>query len=133
MAVANAGDCFLLTGVGRVPTPHLWVVLWGPSGAADSYLAAFLTTLRPYSDRTCVLDAGDHPFVRHPTGVAYRDVLRWSDERLSQLIEAGIAKPRPPMDSHVLDRVRSGFFASAHTPHALLEMAVREFGAVPPG
>jgi hypothetical protein len=128
---ARAGDTFLLTG-GHVPTPHLWVVLWGPAGPADAYLAAHFTTLRAYSDRTCILEPGDHPFVRHPTSVAYRDVLRWTDSRLTQLIADGIAKPRQPLSPAVLERIRSGFFASAHTPHALVQMAIDEFGATPP-
>jgi hypothetical protein len=128
---ANPGDTFLLTG-GHIPAPHLWAILWGPTGPAGAYMAVHLTTLRSYSDRSCILDTGDHPFVRHPTSVAYRDVLRWTDARLAQLIADGIAKPRHPLDPAVLERIRAGFFASAHTPHALVHMAVNEFGAIRP-
>lgn len=115
-----------------MPTPHLWAILWGPAGTAGAYLAVHFTTLRPYSDRTCILDVGDHPFVRHPTSVAYRDVLRWTDERLAQFIAEGIAKPRQPLDAPVLQRIRDGFFHSAHTPHALKQIAIDDFGAAPP-
>jgi hypothetical protein len=128
---AQAGDTFLLTG-GHVPTPHLWAILWGPAGPAGAYLAVHFTTLRPYSDRSCILDQGDHPFVRHPTSVAYRDVLRWTDERLTQLIADGIARPRQPLAPAVLERIRGSFFASPRTPHAFVQMAVSEFGAIPP-
>ena len=128
----TSGDTFLLTG-GRVPTPHLWVILWGPAGDAGAYLAVMLTSLRSYSDRTCILDVGDHPFIRHPTSVSYRDVVRLTGERLSELAAAGTARPRQPVSGAVLERMRAGFFASAHTQHAYREMAEAHFGAVGPG
>jgi hypothetical protein len=91
-----------------------------------------LTSLRAFSERTCILDAGDHPFIRHPTAVAYRDVMRLTGERLTQLTADGIARPRQPVDAAVLDRIRTGFFASPHLPNTFVEMAVADFGAVRP-
>lgn len=125
------GETFLLS-IGRVPTPHLWVILWGPAGPAKAYLAVFLTTLRPHSDRSCILSAGDHPFLHHDTAVAYRDIQRFTEERLADLIADGTAKPRQPADDAILERLRAGFFTSAHTPNAMTEMARREFGAASP-
>lgn len=115
-----------------MPTPHLWAILWGPAGPADAYLAVFLTTLRPHSDKACVLQAGDHPFIRHDTAVAYRDVQRFTDEKLRHLITNGTAKPRQPLGPAILERLRAGFFASAHTPNAMVAIAEAEFGAIRP-
>jgi len=126
------GDTFLLLG-GPVPTPHLWVILWGPAGPAEAYLAVMLTTLRAHSDRTCVLQPGDHPFIQHDTVVSYRDVLRLTGEKLAERSAEGKAKPRDPVDAGVLERIRAGFFASSRTQHAWIEMAVTQFGARPPG
>lgn len=126
----GAGDTFLLTR-GTGSTPHLWVVLWGPAGAARAFLSIYLTTLRPHSDRSCVLRAGEHPFIQHDTAVAYGEVQRWPEERLDELIAAGIAKPRQPVSAAVLARLRAGFFASARTPHAMVAIARDEFGAEP--
>lgn len=128
----RSGDTFLLTG-GPVPTPHLWVILWGPAGPADAYLAVMLTSLRPYSDRSCILNPGDHPFVRHATSVSYRNVLRWTGERLAQLVADGIARSRQPVSEDVLERMRTAFFQSAHTPNAMVQMALDDFGATPSG
>lgn len=128
---AQAGDTFLLTrGTGEVP--HLWVILWGPAGAVQSFLAVYLTTLRAHSDRSCILVHGEHPFIQHDTAVAYGAVQRWTDERLGELGAAGIAKPRPPVSATVLERLRAGFFASPRTPHAIRRMAVEVFGASDP-
>jgi hypothetical protein len=88
---ATAGDTFLLTrGTGEVP--HLWVILWGPVGAAQAFLAVYLTTLRSHSDRSCILTGGEHPFVQHDTAVAYGAVQRWTDEKLGELVARGIAR-----------------------------------------
>jgi hypothetical protein len=128
---ARAGDTFLLTsGTGQVA--HLWVILWGPAGGAQAYLAAYLTTLRAHSDRSCILQGGEHPFLRHETAVAYGAVQRWTDERLAELVAGGIARPRAPVSAGVLERLRAGFFASARTPHAIRAIAVEVFGAVDP-
>jgi hypothetical protein len=64
------GDTFLLTRRTGT-TPHLWVILWGPAGAARAFLAVYLTTLRAHSDRSCVIVRGEHPFIQHDTAVAY--------------------------------------------------------------
>ena len=128
---ARAGDTFLLTrGTGEVP--HLWVILWGPAGGAQAFLSAYLTTLRAHSDRSCILNRGEHPFLQHETAVAYGAVQRWTAERLDELVAASIARPRPPVSAAVLQRLRAGFFASPRTPHALRQMAVEAFGAADP-
>lgn len=128
----GAGDTFLLTR-GTGTTPHLWVLLWGPAGTARAFLAVFLTTLRAHSDRSCILTAGEHPFVHHDTSAAYGEVQRWTEERLLELVRNGTAKPRQPVSAAVLERMRAGFFASPRTPHAMLTIARTEFGAAPPG
>ena len=123
-----AGDTFYLTHA-TGSTPHLWVLLWGPRGAADSFIAVFLTTRRPYSDPACVLNAGDHPFIRHETAVRYNEPVRWTSAALDGMIVRGQAHRREAMSADVLDRLRNGFLASKRTPHAFIEMARNEYGA----
>jgi hypothetical protein len=105
----------------------------GPAGAARAFLAVYLTTLRAHSDRTCILAQGEHPFVHHDTSVAYGEVQRWTEERLLERVRDGVARLRQPVDPSVLERMRSGFFASPRTSHAMVEMATSDFGAEPPG
>lgn len=99
---------------------------------ADAYLAVMLTSLRAFSERTCILDVGDHPFIRHATAVAYREVMRVTGERLAQLTADGITRPRQPLEAPVLDRIRTGFFTSPHLTNTFVEMAVADFAAVRP-
>jgi hypothetical protein len=124
----KAGDTFYLTHA-TGSTPHLWVLLWGPQGAADAFIGVFLTTRRPYSDSACVLYAGDHPFIRHETAVRYNSPVRWTEAALNEIIALGQGHLREAVTSDVLERLRRGFFVSARTPHAFVEMARRDYGA----
>lgn len=122
------GDTFILrraTG----STPHLWVVLWGPAGAADAYLVVSLSTLRRHSDRTVILRAGDHPFIQHDTCAVYADARRTTADKLRHALAHGEAVAREPASAELLETLRAGFLRSPYTPDAILEMAVEEFGA----
>ncbi len=63
----NAGDTF------KIPQPetsldtHLWVVISDPAADAENILIVNFTTSRADSDKACILQPGEHPFVRHET------------------------------------------------------------------
>ena len=129
MSVAP-GDTFILTRATGT-TPHLWVVLWGPDGPADAFVIVSLSTLRPHSDLTCILSAGEHPFIQHDTCVVYSDARRLTREKLRRAIQTRGALPRPPMDLAIVERIRRGLLISPRTPHAMVRMAIDVFGADP--
>lgn len=124
-----AGDTFILTRATGT-TPHLWVVLWGPAGPADAYLIASLTTYRRHSDGTCLIQAGEHPFVHRETCVVYGDIKRPTREKLEEALRDGGAVRKAPVSAALLERIRAGVFASGYTPNAYSVMAVEVFGAV---
>jgi len=125
------GDTFILKR-GTGSTPHLWVVLWGPAGLADAYLIVHLTTVRPHTDRTVVMKAGEHPFIQHDTCAVYSDARRTTTEKLSAARQDGLLVPKAAATQELLDKLRGGLFLSPRTPHALVRMAIDEFGAVAP-
>jgi molybdopterin-guanine dinucleotide biosynthesis protein A len=125
----EAGDTFILTHQQTRGTPHLWVLLWGPTGTADAFLAVYLTTLRQHSDRTCILVPGDHPFIRRETAVAYNETIRITAERLTRAFQNGNASTRQPVSAAVLEAIRKGFFVSEGTPHDFKDMARQQFDA----
>ena len=71
MAV-SCGETFFLSGT-HDTEPHLWIVLTDPEGNPGEVVVVNLTSQRPGSDATVVLQRGDHPFVRHDTVVYYGD------------------------------------------------------------
>lgn len=95
----------------------------------SAFLAAYFTTLRSHSDRTCVITPGEHPFVQHDTCVAYSETRRITAERLRVLVRSRQAIAKEPVSPELLRRIREGLFASQHTPHAIVTMAREEFGA----
>jgi hypothetical protein len=123
-----AGDTFILTRL-TGDIPHLWVLLWGPAGPADAFLAVHLSTWREGRDRSCLIQAGEHPFVQHETYVVYNNTKRFTAAVLQGAITARQAMPRAPVSPPLLDRLRVGFFASPFTPHAMTAFAREEFGA----
>jgi hypothetical protein len=126
--MAAAGDTFILRGKGQ-RSPHLWVLLWGPSGPADTFLAVSFTTLEPYKDQTCIVEAGEHPFVQHPTCVMYSAAIRITQEKLNAAFASRSAIRQNPVSPELLERVRAGLFVSGYTVNCIVDMARDEFGA----
>ena len=65
----NSGDTFLLDD--RAIDDHLWVVISDPNKDEDRILIVSLTTAACYKERACIIQASEHPWVRHETCVAY--------------------------------------------------------------
>ena len=68
------GQTFLVLAEGG----HLWVVVTPPFGPEGDFIMVNMTTLRSSTrDRSCLLDVGDHPFIRHATAIFYGDAREW--------------------------------------------------------
>jgi hypothetical protein len=64
------------------------------------------------SDRTTVLQAGDHPFVRWETVAYYQDARVVMVHQLEDLLAAGVATPREPCSRALIARVQQGCLTS---------------------
>jgi len=62
----NAGDVFRLSGIADI---HTWVVLSDPALNPQKVLIVNFTSWDRLEDQACVLDLGDHPFIRDRTCV----------------------------------------------------------------
>jgi hypothetical protein len=124
----SAGDTFILTR-GTGSKPHLWVLLWGPAGAARAFLAVHLTTLRPHCDKTCVIRQGEHPFVQHDTCAVFGSAKPITEGNLVEAIRARQAFQREPVSEALLMRLREGLRKSPWTSNAVHEMLRDRFGA----
>lgn len=127
----RAGDTFILTRA-TGPTPHLWVVLWGPAGTSDAYLMVHLATMKPHLDQRVVVRPDEHPFIVRDTGVAYGDVRRTTGAKLEEAFRTREAIRKQPVSPPLLERIRDGLLTSPRTPHAIRRMAIEEFGARDP-
>jgi hypothetical protein len=95
---------------------HLFVILTDPQEDSDVLLVS-LSSLRPAlpHDPTCILVAGDHPFVRHDSFVFYRLARIVPVAALRRRVRDGTFIPREPMREEVFSRICQGLLASPHT------------------
>lgn len=90
---------------------HLWVVCSAPDqngGAVVFNLTTHDSGSRDGSDETCVLDAGDHKFIRRKTVVAYGRGMILSQENYSKLCSLGYCGKWPDVTPAVLRRIQLG-------------------------
>jgi hypothetical protein len=119
MAVAwlpYAGSAFLKPSGNK---NHLFIVVDTPMkfegyGPHDCVVIVSVTTLRniPSDDLACLLNAGEHPFVRHPSYVAYVQAEVVTVPHLQGLLSTGVCSIQPDLSAEVLARVRAGLHLS---------------------
>ncbi|MBA3975868.1 MAG: hypothetical protein C0504_16810 [Candidatus Solibacter sp.] len=123
----SGGDCWLLRSDNTGPRAHLGVLLTFPQPGAEAVLVS-VTALRHNAGQTVILQAGDHPFIRHPSIVLYSDCRIVSIAELNKWVVAGLAVPLPPFTPRLLSTIRHGAVQSGFTPNK----AVQLLPAAPP-
>ena len=108
----RAGATILLPGTHQNPdNHHVCIILSDPEHSEGrQVLYVPIVTVRRKCDETCVLEVGDHPFIRHTSCVDYARLNQRSE---SHLLKVGTL--REPLQSDVLDRVLDGVM---HSPHS---------------
>jgi len=93
---------------------HLWIVITPPHGDPPQVIIVNVTSLKANSDRTIILDVGDHPFIKHPTVIYYTDakIVRVSEvEKIQQeLRNSGNA----PINARLLSKIQAGIESSQY-------------------
>lgn len=68
------GDTVLLPKPAQ-DKPHLWVLVTAVNPQTGHAIIVNFTTERPHSDKTVVIQPGEHPFVDRPTVVFFADAV----------------------------------------------------------
>lgn len=66
-------------------------------------------------DETCILRAGDHPFIKHDSYVRYKDAVVMKVDRILNAIESNEITVLNDISDEVFERVFSGFEQSKFT------------------
>jgi len=113
----NAGDTFLMPdAIGG----HLYCVLAVLEDG--SIIVCHFTTCRPHSDRTCLIQIGEHSFIKQETCVNYTGTyVCYVGENLAAF-ERQIRKPFEPLSAALLGRIRSGALASERTADIIKDL-----------
>jgi len=115
-SMLRCGDTFL-TGDGDEDNFHLWIVITPPS--EGEVVTVCVVTAHKRSERLVVLDAGDHPFIKHESVIAYFYSKIRAVADIEAAIQSGLAKAREPVSDAILKRVQSGLVDSDFTPNAV--------------
>lgn len=93
-----------------------------PIHGCDCILVVAISTVRPppaCHDLSCILEQGEHPFIRHQSFVFYEDSVIWKLPNVINRIQSGELIPRVDIDEAVFLRVLSGFETSDFTPNKI--------------
>ena len=72
-------------------------------------------------DRTCLLDVGDHPFVKHLSYVFYAQAKISKADQIQRGFNNNVLIPQPDMAIQVFKRVEAGITVSPDTPGNVLK------------
>jgi hypothetical protein len=125
--MASLGDSFMLPKPGQ-DTEHLWVLITWPDPETLEAIMVNITTQRPHSDTTTILDAGDHPFIQRPSVVFYSDARIVDTRLLDQAVQRGACRAHAAFSPAVLARIQAGVGASMLTPKRI-QIAFEKFAA----
>jgi len=113
--MADLGDSFMLPKQGQDTEP-LWVLITKSNPASGEAIMVNITTQRPHSDSTTILQRGDHPFIQKPSVVFYADARLVPVSLLDKAIQSGSYWSHAPLEANVLARIQAGITQSPMTP-----------------
>ncbi|HKI20834.1 MAG TPA: hypothetical protein VKA15_23280 [Isosphaeraceae bacterium] len=123
----DAGTTFLLSA-GDI---HLWIIISDPKLDPQNVLIVNLTSLAPRKEQSCVLRAGDHPWVRHDTCVNYGDSKVTTLDKLVAARDANALMIQSPVGPDILQRMRESAMNSSKMPLDHAEILISQ-GLVQP-
>ena len=87
---------------------HLYVVISDPAKHDGKCVIVNVTTQRAISDTTCVLQPGEHPFLKHNSVINYEDAIKTSAAAIEMSLKKGLVCSHSDMPSKVLERIIAG-------------------------
>lgn len=113
------GDCLLINSgpVGK----HLFVIVIEASdGKQPKFISVPICTVREHAriDDACILQPGEHPFVKSESFIQYRYARDDSSEHLSKCVHEGTFIPQDSASPALINKIKAGLtnsrFVSRH-------------------
>jgi hypothetical protein len=115
----ECGDAFMIDDEDGAKE-HLHIVLTNPTPEGEVVTACICTRHRRSETVVC-LDVGDHPFIKHPSVVAYHFAAIRKCSEIEKAIETGRARTQQRASDTLLRRIRSGLLESDFVPNGVRE------------
>jgi len=113
------GSTFINKQYGR-RSPHLWIVISDPTFDSNSVVIVNVTSWRTratfLNDTSCVINAGEHPFIDKKSYIYYRDAKVTSEDNIQNALAGGALSPDEDCSSELLGKILLGAAQSQHTP-----------------
>ena len=105
-------------------SPHLFSVMNDPcqDGLCLLLMVTSVKDGRVY-DTTCVLSVGDHPFIKHPSYIAYRIAYTPRANHIANMIDKGLYLTKEDWLAPVFNRIATGIYSSDQTPRGMANYA----------
>jgi hypothetical protein len=118
--VARAGTLLIPSGpTGNANLRHLHIVCTEPCSKGQQLLVSVTTWTNSLCDDACILDVGDHPFIRHKSWVMYRKARLELADDLDNGVAIGVLVPHQPVADAVFERIVAGICASRSSPYKI--------------
>ncbi|MGH9402023.1 MAG: hypothetical protein ACRD2P_07955 [Terriglobia bacterium] len=101
-------------------SPHLWIIITPPNSNGDVAMVN-VTTVRPGSDVTVIINAGEHHRITHRSVVFFQDARTTKEELVRKGIQLGVCEKCDPCSPELLKRIQNGLFASKFTPRKIID------------
>ena len=100
---------------------HLFFVLTDPDSKNHLVVTAAVVTERSHTDKTCRLNVGDHPFIRHASNVDYGSATFVPLGRIEEWLKSGQATFQGNLSPALLKLIQQGLLSSSRTIHAIVD------------
>lgn len=100
--MVSSGKSFLLRNP-NYPTEHLYIVI-----AINKDKALLVNITSKDTDQTCVLAKGDHPFIKHPSCVNYKDAMLADVNLLKEYLKQNPTKMHDNVSPAILQKIKDG-------------------------
>ena len=107
----NEGDTFLF----EYPEPynHLFIVITKvENGTVACTMITSVKGNPNHDDPACIIHAGDHPFIKHDSFIAYKNTVIFEESMLIKNLENGIYPKKEPVTPALLAKIKAGAFNS---------------------
>jgi hypothetical protein len=113
--VFTLGDTFL-AGEELHGKHHLWIVINDPAQHSDTALFVNVTTLSGIAEKTCLVEPGEHSFIRHDSWIRYASAKSALVSQLDALEAAKLIIRQTPATQALVQKIRAGASASPLLP-----------------
>ena len=120
------GSTFKILGDGA--DDHLWMIISDPCPKTGKQVLVNLTGWQRVFDQTCIVEIGEHPYVRKRSLIYYPKPRLYPPTYIDKLNNAGLLKIREPLSPDLLKRIQRGSIASPHFPIGPKQIMKAQYG-----